>query len=198
MLPLCYAWGVTATADAPNVQPSATVDWEEMRALFCKGFTYRELSDKFNIPYSTVKSRAHRDHWQHTVAKVNEHVVQATTSGLTESANHWVNRIDKLVHKSISHAEKAADNNELKIRDLQVVLDCAEKANRIARANYGLDKADANHVHLHLGVNRPDEHSSRYPSTNVIDAIVLNDAEPTPTSDTATPTPPASQADPAT
>lgn len=33
----------------------------------------------------------------------------------------------------------ARDIDKLSLRDLQTALDCAEKANRVARANYGLD-----------------------------------------------------------
>lgn len=116
------------------------VDYEEIRAKHVKGISLSDLARDYDISYSTLKSRASRENWAAIVASANSAVIQSATRDLTQSANHWITRIDKLIHASLGTVEtEVAKGNALKLRDLQVALDCAERANRIARANYGLD-----------------------------------------------------------
>jgi hypothetical protein len=132
-----------ATKIATTLQPVAPIDWGEMRALHVKGLSLTDLSKRFGISYSTVKSRAHREKWDATVAKANDAIVQSATRDLTASANHWIGRIDKLMHAGLDNVERKGIDN-IGLRELDLALSCAEKANRIARSNYGLDKQAAN------------------------------------------------------
>lgn len=124
---------------ATEPQQPATIDWGAMQAMHVKGMSLKDIADEFGIPYATVRSRASREKWSHTVATANTKIVDSATRDLTSSANHWIGRIDKLVHKSLTGIERKSVD-KLTLRELQTALDCAEKANRIARANYGLDK----------------------------------------------------------
>lgn len=143
---------VLAAEAASPMQPGATVDWAEMRALYCKGISLSDLSRKFNVSHGTIKARSSREKWRNTVARVNEHVLQAATDDLSASAKHWIGRIDRLMHAGLNHVEERVQKGkELRTQELQQLLDCAEKANRIARSNYGLDKQEST-THLHLGV----------------------------------------------
>lgn len=164
-----------ATADATEPQPGATIDWAEMRALYCKGISLSDLSRKFGINLGTIKARSSREKWRNTVAKVNEHVLQTATDDLTVSARHWIGRIDKLMHTGLAHVEeRVAKGHTVKTSELVQLMDAAEKANRIARLNYGLDKQDgAVHVHAHLLVR--DQMQPALRPVLDVDATVLPD-----------------------
>lgn len=144
---------MVATDCETSARPVETVDWAELRALYCKGISLADLARDYRLNYSTVKNRAARESWSHTVAAVKEKVVQRATDDLTASATHWVRRIDKLMHTGLAHVEeRVAKGHTVKTSELVQLMDAAEKANRIARLNYGLDKQGDQHAHIHLGV----------------------------------------------
>ena len=140
--------GVTVATEA---QQDVAVDWAEMRALYCKGISLSDLARKFGINASTIRARSSREKWHNTVARVNEHVLQGVTQDLTASAKSWIGRMDKVVHAGLDNVT-AKGIDKLNLKDLSMALDCIEKANRIARQTYGLDKADGQHTHIHLGL----------------------------------------------
>jgi hypothetical protein len=146
------AYGVAPVAT--QGQPDAPRDWGTLRALFVKGMTLKEISDQFNIAYSTVKARSAREKWATTVARADDAIVQTVTKGLADSASRFIGRIDSAVHASLDNLERKG-MNKLGLRDLQIALDCMDKANRIARSNYGLDKqgAASASVSIHLTAN---------------------------------------------
>lgn len=129
----------TCTIDAADLQPGAAVDWSDMRALYVKGLSLTELARRTGVPLGTIKARSSREKWATTVALAESHVNRIATEELADSAGRWVRRIDKAVHSGLDNVmRKGLD--KLSLRDLQVALDCVEKANRIARPNYGLDR----------------------------------------------------------
>lgn len=82
---------------------------------------------------------------------------------------------------------------KLSLRDLQTALDCAEKANRIARANYGLDAQNnaAPRVTVNVGVidKRGLQADGSYPPAIDVPSTLLAEhaseeglAEPAPSS----------------
>lgn len=135
--------GVPATMDATALTQSPQVDWPELRALYVKGVSLIDLARKTGVSYDAIRSRASREKWRNTVTKVNEQVLNATTLTLTERATFWVHRLDKFIHNALG-ALDSKDVSKLSLRDLQTALDCADKANRVARSNYGLDSAGTN------------------------------------------------------
>jgi len=76
-------------------------------------------------------------------------VILDATDKLKASAATWIGKIDTLVHASLDSVMQKGVS-KLTLRDLTIALDCAEKANRMARLNYGLD---ADHAHPKVQVN---------------------------------------------
>lgn len=149
-----------ATLDATNPQPAATVDWGHMRAMFVKGCSYKDIARIYGLSYSTVKSRAHRENWSHTVAEADKTVVQAATTEMQGSAVRFIGRLDSLIHKSLDSIEHKAVE-KLGLRDLQIALDCMEKANRVARQNYGLDAQGNAQPKVQVNVQVMEQHAAR-------------------------------------
>lgn len=127
---------------ATAAQPAQPVDWAHMRALFVKGLSLAELARQTGVPLGTIKARSHREKWATTVAEADRHINRLATERLAESATRWLDKIDGAVHASLDNVI-GKGLGKLGLKDLQIALDCAEKANRIARQNYGLDAGNA-------------------------------------------------------
>lgn len=167
---------------ATSQQLDASIDWAEMRALYCKGISLSDLSRKFGIPLGTIKARSSRENWRNTVAKVNEHVLRTATDDLTASAKSWIGRMDRVVHAGLDNIT-AKGIEKLNLRDLAQALDCVEKANRIARQTYGLDQQQGQ-THLHLGVVVQGEQAGGMAMLHTVRPVIDVQSEPVPPSGT--------------
>jgi len=71
-------------------------DWEILKAEFINGFTLKELSKKYNIPFSTVKKQHERGNWSEARRNVKEKRSEKLEEKLAE----------KQANKIISEAEQ--------------------------------------------------------------------------------------------
>lgn len=142
---------VIDASNATTPQPGASVDWSELRALYVKGLSLADIARQTGIPVGTIKARSSREKWATTVAKAEQLVQRVATEQLAESASRWLTRLDKVVHESLDNLESKSVK-KLSLRDLQIALDCADKANRVARQTYGLDAENASRPRVTLNV----------------------------------------------
>jgi uncharacterized protein YjcR len=159
---------------ATETQPAAAVNWSELRALYVKGVQLSDLSRQTGIPIGTIKARSSREKWATTVAKAEQQVQRIATEQLADSASRWLTRLDKVVHDSLDNLEEKGVR-KLNLKDLQLALDCAEKANRVARQTYGLDSDNASRPRVTVNVAvLGDKVSSQDARVMDVDALVVD------------------------
>ena len=127
------------------------VPWDEIRALHVRGMTLRAIADKYGLSYGALRSRSSREQWNNGVKVASSHVLHVATEDLANSARNWIGKIDTLVHAAVDNV-MARGMNKLSIRDLNLALECAEKANRMARVNFGLDADNGAHPRVQVNV----------------------------------------------
>ena len=132
------------TANDTEVEQGRIVPWDEIRALHVKGMTLRDIANKYDISYGALRSRSSREKWCNSVSVARHFVAQGATDALMRSAGEWVGKIDRTVHAALDNVMQKG-LHKLTLRDLSVALDCADKANRIARQTYGLDADGSSH-----------------------------------------------------
>lgn len=132
------------TAEATEVPQGKITPWDEIRALHVKGMSLRDISTKYGLSYTAIRSRSSREKWCNSVAVARHYVAQGATDSLMRSAGEWVGKIDRTVHAALDNVMQKG-LHKLTLRDLSVALDCADKANRIARQTYGLDADGSTH-----------------------------------------------------
>jgi hypothetical protein len=157
-----------------NPQP-VTLDWDEIRALHVKGMSLKDLSDRYGISYTALRSRSSREKWCNTVAMARNTVTQVATEALAKSATSWISKLDTAVHAALDNV-MAKGLHKLGLRDLQVALDCVEKSNRVARLNYGLDSENASRPRVTVnlavmarGADHADHALPAFDTTPIVD-----------------------------
>jgi hypothetical protein len=160
-------------ADATVATDTKSVDWAELRSLYVKGVSLSDLSKQFSISYSAIRNKSSRERWRDSVAKANTLVAQAATDHLQASVGSWITKIDKAVHAGLDNV-LAKGLESMGLRELNLALDCAEKANRIARQTYGLDKQEIGKpASLTINVNTGGQLA--VPLGQVIDAELVSE-----------------------
>lgn len=150
------------------------VDWSQAQALYCKGVPISEISSKTGIPLTAIRKHASRHRWTATKTEAGQAVLAGVTTSLAESATRWIGKIDTFVHKALDKL----DLDQLDgLEAIETAVSIAERANRMARANYGLDvQADQGraNVQVNIGVAR---HSGMADASAFGDVIEVH-AEP--------------------
>ena len=163
--------------NATDMQHKVKPDYGQLRALFVKGLSLVEIAKRFDVPYSTLRSRAYREEWNTTAVQANNLIVQDATEKLKHSAANWIGKIDTLVHAAVDNVMQRGVS-KLSIRDLNLALECADKANRMARVNFGLDADNGAHPRVQVNVAVLGNNATTGCNQDVIDVDTLRAAAP--------------------
>jgi hypothetical protein len=160
---------MVATADATIATP---IDWDELRALHVKGISLSDLSKRYNVSYTALRSRSSREKWCNTVALARDAVTQCATDDLQASVRSWLGKIDQWGHKVLDSYMKR-DPDGLNPKTLQELVSGVKVLNDTFRSNAGLDKqADNKPASLTINVNTG---ASQAPLGQVIDAELVSE-----------------------
>jgi hypothetical protein len=159
-----------ATADATTDTP---IDWDELRALHVKGISLSDLSKRYNVSYTALRSRSSREKWCNTVALARDAVTQCATDDLQASVRSWLGKIDQWGHKVLDSYMKR-DPDGLNPKTLQELVSGVKVLNDTFRSNAGLDKQESGKpASLTINVNTGASHAM--PLGQVIDAELVSE-----------------------
>ena len=136
------------------------VDWNAVKLAYVQGFTFRELSNNFKIPYGTIGARASREKWntlkipvkhgrqgQNPAPTFSEESTRQSVANVvsdvwgeraTASRDRW-HRITKRVE---THLEELDPSQVLaKAQSVKAI-------NEISRKNLGIEAAQTTNVSL--------------------------------------------------
>lgn len=168
---------VATPDDTPDASPPRT-DYGEIRALFVKGFTLKDLAQRYGLKYESLRSRSSRERWAHTVAVARHTVAQGVNMALRERATGWVGKIDSYVNRHLEHLA-TLDPSATDPKTLKTLVETAEIVDRMARRTYGLDEQNtpgATHLHVHAAA--PPVATDGLADCRVIDLTPVKQAEP--------------------
>lgn len=118
-----------------------SIDWTELRALHVKGVSLADLSKKFGVSYSAIRSKSSRERWRDTVAKAGNMIAQSATDQLTACATKHVLKMAGITDLAIERvASELGTTPSIKV--LSELASIAETFDRIARRTYQLDKVE--------------------------------------------------------
>ena len=129
-------------------------NWVSVKALYLAGATSKELSKQFNIPESTIKSRAIRHSWvpRTLPARLMEKAQdQITSSGEKDVEAAWNVRASLLREKEFQASRRILEYAEkLDEPDLLKNIDRVKTATDMGRRAVGMDEkmASANAINI--------------------------------------------------
>ena len=130
--------------------------WEQVKTAYAAGVGLREIARKMKIPEGTVLAHAKRNGWTQQIELAKQDAKSMQSDAITpmqsvavcmqERAHRHVARMAGVTDKVLPHLE-AMPPKEILDRPDQV-----DRYDRVARRNYGLDKAPGGTPSLNVAV----------------------------------------------
>ena len=131
-------------------------NWVSVKALYLAGATTKELSKQFNIPETTIKSRATRHSWvpRELPPRILERAQdQITKSGEADVDAAWLNRAALIREKEFQASRRVLEFTEkLDEPDLLKNMDRIKTAADMGRRAVGLDEKQTSGNAINIAV----------------------------------------------
>lgn len=157
----------------------ADVDYDEIKALYVKGISLKDLADKYGLDYASLRVKASRDKWSATLAQARQMLSQTVNRDLQLKASGWLARMDSYVNRTMDSVERR-DPDSLEIKDFKMLVETAKIVNDMARPTYGLNDGQQHQTNILVVPDAAHHAASRLPGGQVIDVQPLADATTTP------------------
>jgi len=121
------------------------VDWELIKALFCQGFNFKQISEKVGVKPQSVRSRANRLKWYSLRARTTNELKASAQPGLAMSVAQDLATASNKARNSLSdelHEQIEVIRNKRVTKGIQAIGQRAQVVNTITQTAskvYGWD-----------------------------------------------------------
>jgi lambda repressor-like predicted transcriptional regulator len=120
-------------------------DWSTIKSLYLSGITLKELSQRFGISISTLKSRSYREEWSKVPERFKASPVVSTEKTAAIVTDLWAERGASIREGEFQIAKRLVDYSvEMPEDQLLAKIDKLEIAAKMGRRATGLDREDSN------------------------------------------------------